>query len=222
MNPNHALSWSRSSIYGNYEIVFRMPSRGTGRGSRGNRWRSGRSIVRRMRDDRRCYWCQERGHIQYSCPWNWQRTGGNRERRTVCPTIEEVPARQIAVVLGQSAEQEQGTSEEYGQGAEVRETSDESRPVAEVRGTRRSEGGKRIEPTASEEPRIWPVIDLTDESEGLNGMTTAESEPVEDSTGVAVTEEWQDLVAGLDDVEELGEWLDIVVEESEWGSLWEE
>ncbi|XP_065316711.1 uncharacterized protein LOC135925366 [Gordionus sp. m RMFG-2023] len=167
-------------------------------------------------EERRCYRCQERGHIQYSCHWNWRRTEENRTWQQICPRVKEVPTRQIAAVLGQRTKRVQGTS-------------DESRPVAEVLVTRRLEEGERLEHrmgAASGEPRMWPVVDLTYESEGPSGVTrediTVEAERVGDNTGVMGTEEWKDLVAALDDVDELGEWLEVMVEESEWGSLWEE
>ncbi|CAK9302124.1 unnamed protein product [Gordionus sp. m RMFG-2023] len=158
--------------------------------------------------ERRCYRCQERSHIQYSCPWNWRRTEGNRTLQQVCPRVEEVPTRQIAAVLGKLTERVQGTSDESRPVVEVLGTrSDESRQVAEVLGTRRLEEGERLEHrmgAASGELRMWPVVDLTDESEGPSGITrediTAEAERVGDNTGVMGTEEWQDLVAVLDEL----------------------
>ncbi|CAK9294423.1 unnamed protein product [Gordionus sp. m RMFG-2023] len=194
-----------------------------------------------MEDERRCYRCQERGHIQYRCPWNWERRAdGNRTGlQRAQARVEEVPARQIAGIVGARTEQVRSGESKPVAGIprtrrDEEEGSGESRPVTEIPGTRRDEEEQREHRprTASVDRRIWPIVDLTVKSEATNDITVgnditrgegiAAAERIVTNQGVMGIEEWRDLVAVLGDVDELGGWLDVMVEDSEWGNLWEE
>ncbi|CAK9300005.1 unnamed protein product [Gordionus sp. m RMFG-2023] len=110
-----------------------------------------------------------------------------------------------------------------------------SRPMAEIHGTRRDEEDEQ-EPEhhqreAHVDQMVWPVVDLTTENEtpnevaAENNLTRREvtedtaAERMGNSQGVMETEELRDLAVVLDDVEgfddELGGWLDVMINESE-------